>query len=494
MTFPNPLIPGFSPDPSVVLADGVYYLVTSTFEYLPGIPVYGSTDLVTWTHIGNVATRPEQAGVEQVATGGGVWAPTIRYRDGVFYIIVTIAMSPRGCVVFTATDPAGPWSDGITIVGVGGIDPDLAWDEDGTAYVTFSGLYTSGEQMGQHLGIQQVRVDLAAGKALEAPRSLWSGTGLKFPEAPHLYQRGDSWYLVIAEGGTERGHGVSVARGPSPEGPFAGHPANPVLSARSTSRPIQNTGHGDLVATPDGGTALVLLGMRPLGLTQSFSPLGRETFITPVSWADGWPQPEPVLLAPRDTVDEEIFDFADPSALEDPGWLAVRTTPGSVASFVDGRLSITGRTGLDDPHPQFVGRRQRHLSATVSVTVDASSGTGGLAARYDEEHWICLEARGTVVTAWAHVAGLAQSWQATVPAGDVELRIELTPPPSAGFNTAAMGGDRIRLLAAGALVAELDGRYWTAETCASFTGRVIGLYASQGTVRFADFRYWGTEA
>ena len=111
-----------------------------------------------------------------------------------------------------------------------------------------------------------------------------------------------------------------------------GHPANPVLSARSTSRPIQNTGHADLVATPDGGTVLVLIGMRPLGLAQSFSPLGQETFITPVSSAGGWPQPEPVLLAPRDAVEEEVFDFADPSALEDLGWLAVRTTPESVAS------------------------------------------------------------------------------------------------------------------------------------------------------------------
>ncbi len=123
-------------------------------------------------------------------------------------------MSPRGCVVFTAADPAGPWSDGTTIEGIDGIDPDLAWDDDGTAYVTFSGLYTSGERAGQHLGIQQVRVDLTAGKALEEPRSLWSGTGLKFPEAPHLYRRGGYWYLMIAEGGTERGHSVSVARGP----------------------------------------------------------------------------------------------------------------------------------------------------------------------------------------------------------------------------------------------------------------------------------------
>jgi beta-xylosidase len=200
-----------------------------------------------------------------------------------------------------------------------------------------------------------------------------------------------------------------------------------------------------------------------------------------------------VRLAPRDAVDEEIFDFADPSALEDPGWLAVRTTPGSVASVVDGRLAITGHAGLDDPRPQFVGRRQQHLTATVSTTVDASSGTGGLAARYDEEHWICLEVRGTVVTARAQVAGLAQSWQATVPAADVELCMEMILP-SAGLNFAAMGGDRIRLLAAGTLIAELDGRYWTAETCASFTGRVIGLYASAGTVSFAGFRYRGTEA
>jgi beta-xylosidase len=495
-TFPNPLLPGFNPDPSIVVVDGVYYSVTSTFEYLPGIPVYRSTDLRTWTHIGNVATRPEQVGVEDAPTGGGVWAPTIRHRDGVFHVIVTIAMSRRGCVVFTATDPAGPWSDGTTIEGIGGIDPDLAWDEDGAAYVTFSGLQTTGSELGRHLGIQQVRVDLGAGKALEEPRSLWSGTGLKFPEAPHLYHRGDYWYLMIAEGGTERGHGVSIARGSSPEGPFESHPANPVLSARSTSRPIQNTGHADLVETPDGGSALVLLGMRPLGMTQSFSPLGRETFITPVSWADGWPKPEPVELAPRDGVDEIVFDFADPAALDDPGWLAVRTTPAAIASVAGGRLSITGGRGLDDSHPRFLGRRQRHLTAGVSTTVDASAGSGGLAARYDEDNYISLEARAegaaTLVTARAQLAGLGQSWQATLPAGEIELRIEMAPAEP-GFTPAAMGGDRIRLLAAGILLTELDGRYWTAETTASFTGRVLGLYAEEGIVTFADFRYRGSE-
>ena len=502
--WPNPLVPGFNPDPSVVLVHGVYYLATSTFEYLPGLPIYRSFDLVDWTHIGNVATRPDQVAVDDAPTGGGVWAPTIRYRDGLFYLIVTIAMSPRGCVVFTATDPAGPWSDGTSIEGVGGIDPDLAWDEEGNAYVTYSGLVTFGEDLGKHLGIQQVRVDLEAGKALEAPRSLWSGTGLKFPEAPHVYRRGEHWYLMIAEGGTERGHGVSFARGPSIEGPFEGHPSNPVLSARSTSRPIQNTGHADLVDTPEGGSALIMLGMRPLGATQSFSPLGRETFITDVAWADGWPQPEPVLLAPRTGVEVEDFDFAGTVSLDDPGWLAVRTLPTEVASVTatPGRLTIAadGST-LDDAHPRFVGRRQRHIRSTVSTVVDATSGAGGLAFRYDEQHHVSLEARGsggtTRVTALATVAGLRQSWSADLPGHEVELRIEMTPPP-AGFSTEALGADRVRLIASAGeeavVLTELDGRFWTAETTASFTGRVVGLFATAGTVTFTRFRAEGTDA
>ena len=165
--WPNPVVPGFNPDPSIVAVDGVYYLITSTFEYLPGIPVYRSTDLVDWDQIGNVVTRPEQAELAEVPTPGGVWAPTIRHRDGVFYVIVTVMMGGRGCVLFTATDPAGPWSDGVMIEAVDGIDPDLAWDDAGTAYVTFA----------RHPDpIQQVRVDLATGGARPgAP--IWTGSG-----------------------------------------------------------------------------------------------------------------------------------------------------------------------------------------------------------------------------------------------------------------------------------------------------------------------------
>ncbi|TIH40906.1 glycoside hydrolase family 43 protein [Subtercola vilae] len=531
--YPNPLIPGFNPDPSVVKVGDDYYIVTSTFEYLPGIPVYHSTDFVTWSQIGNVITRMEQAELENVVTAGGVWAPTIRYRDGLFYVIVTIAMG-RGCMLYTATDPAGRWSDGIVLEGIEGIDPDLNWDDEGTAYVTFSGLITKGPDLGKHLGIQQVKVDLVKGVALEEPRSLWAGTGLKFPEAPHLYRRGEFWYLMIAEGGTERGHGESIARGTSPEGPFEGFAGNPFLSARSTNRPIQNTGHGDLVETPDGQTSIVLLGMRPRGGTQAFSALGRETFVSSIEWVDGWPVAQPVVLRPRAGSTSYALTFggegagvgsvsagaasgltptptpapdAAPVPVLDDGWLAIRRETTSVASLTarPGWLVIDadGST-LDDPSPTFVGRRQLNQTAAFTTVVDAAGGTGGLAARYDEDHHYEIEVTGSEaggeagnrIVARARLSGFEQTFEATLPAGPVTLHLD-SVNTGGGFSPRAMSSDRVLLWAsvgdAVVHLADLDGRYLTAETAASFTGRVVGLYATAGRVAFSSFDYVGSE-
>lgn len=497
--YPNPVLPGFNPDPSVVAVDGVYYIVTSTFEYLPGLPVYRSTDFVTWERIGNVGTRAEQLAVGSVPTGLGVWAPTIRYRDGVFYVIVVIPAG-RGAVVFTTTDPAGEWSDGVVLEGLNGIDPDLAWDDEGTAYVTYSGLLLHGEDLGKHLGIQQVRVDLATGTLLEEPRSLWSGSGFMFPEAPHLYHRGDYWYLMIAEGGTERGHGVSIARGTSPEGPFEPGPANPILTARSTTRPIQNTGHGDLVEGPGGETLIVLLGVRPGGGTRAFSPLGRETFVTRVHWHDGWPSAEPVQLAARTPIVDDVR-FDGPL---DPGWIAVRRTPAEVATLdtAAGTLSITadGST-LDDAEPRFLGRRQLSVTSQASTVVDVSGGTGGLAVRYDEQTHFGIEAstseNGIRIVAHAVVPSFRQSWQAELPAGEVTLHLDTAPPSGLGFGPEQMTSDFVTLWAESdgesIELARVDGRALSAETAASFTGRVIGLYAAEGTAVFHGYGFRGDD-
>ncbi|WP_026554533.1 glycoside hydrolase family 43 protein [Arthrobacter sp. 35W] len=501
MSLPNPLIPGFNPDPSIVKVGADYYLATSTFEYLPGIPVYHSTDLHSWSRIGHVVDREGQLDSRDVPTLGGAWAPTIRFHDGLFYVAVTDAMG-RGTLVFTATNPAGPWSDGLAIEGAVGIDQDLAWDGDGTTYLTYSGLDTVTGNAAEHGGILQVRVDLATGKALEEPRSIWSGTGLMFPEAPHLYQHGGYWYLMIAEGGTERGHSVSIARGTSPAGPFEGNPANPILSARSTERPIQNTGHGDLVQTPDGGWAMVLLGMRPRGMTRAFSALGRETFITPVTWEDGWPVVEPVILNPRPGGGSFEDGFATDEL--DGGWIAVRRFPGTFASTAKnpGVLTLAGDgSGLDDPRPAFLGRRQQYQVETISALVDAGStahpgSAGGLAVRYDEAHHYSIELSGTTVTARARIASIEQTWTHPVPDSPVELRIE-TRQPGHGTGFGHLSSDTIALQAVidgeALTLAELDGRYLSAETAASFTGRVAGVFATRGSVAFEWFRSTGRE-
>ncbi|PXA70056.1 glycoside hydrolase family 43 protein [Cryobacterium arcticum] len=520
-TWPNPLIAGFYPDPSVVKVGTDYYLANSTFEYLPGIPIFHSTDLVSWTQIGHVVERPGQLASAHVPTLGGAWAPTIRHRDGIFYVVVTDAMG-RGMLIFSTTDPAGPWSDGTLIEGIHGIDTDLAWDEDGLAYITYSGLdVTSGELPTGHKGILQFTVDLATGVPLSQPVSVWSGTGLKFPEAPHLYQHGGYWYLMIAEGGTERGHGISVARGARPYGPFtegaaAGGPANPILSARSTDRPIQNTGHGDLVETPDGGWAIVMLGMRPTGMTQAFSALGRETFITSARWEDGWLAADPVLLNPR--AGETVFadDFTGPALA--PEWIAVRRYPAEVSTLAvasaeaaggrttPGRLVLVGEGGtLDAEQPILVGVRQRNPWSSTSVRVGgvagSGAGLGGLGVRYDEEHHYEIEVGNGVVTARACVAGIRQEW--TVPLdpaqivdGAVTLGLDTVPPDASSMISGltsdivvlsvGAGDDRVEL-------ARVDGRYLSQETAASFTGRVLCLYAVTGKVTFSAFRYTGRE-
>jgi beta-xylosidase len=460
--------------------------------------VYRSVDLVRWTPIGHVITRPGQFDAAAAPTGGGVWAPTIRWRDGVFHVVV--ATAGAGTRVYSAPDPAGPWSDGILIDGLNGIDPDLAWDESGACYVTFSGLVLSGDDIGAHLGIQQVRVDPATFQMLEPPRPLWSGTGGMFPEAPHLYRIGVWWYLLIAEGGTERGHAVTIARSGSPAGPFEACPHNPLVTARGTSRPIQNTGHGDLVEAPDGTWSMVLLGVRVRGLTRSFSAHGRETFGTHVDWVDGWPVVDPVIADDEPYAPLFVDDFSEPDVGHE--WIGVRRLPTDVGDRHGGRLVLVGEgRSMNHPQPTFVGRRQRRHDARISaVVVDHSSGVGGLTVRYDEDHHYDLEVGHGRITARASLPSLRQEWNVPVPAGSVELVFEMHAVDATfGSESGTTDGmkermacDMIGFVAVDSTgvrheLARVDGRFLSAESACSFTGRVAGVYCESGSLAFGRY-------
>jgi xylan 1,4-beta-xylosidase len=488
-TVANPVIPGFHPDPSICRVGDDYYLVCSSFEYFPGVPVFHSRDLVHWTQLGNVLDRPSQLRLPvETPSSAGIYAPTLRHHDGRFWVIVT-NVSDGGNLLVTATDPAGPWSEPVRLPGVTGIDPDLAWDEDGTCWCTYA-------------GVGQVRIDPRTGETLGAPRRLWSGTpGGKAPEAPHLYRIGEYWYLLIAEGGTERGHGVSIARGPAPDGPFEPCPANPILTHRSSDHPIQNTGHADLVQAPDGSWWMVALGVRPGGGTPGWHVLGRETFLAPVNWVDGWPVVGPLdldlpappwPLQPGPAVpDRDDFDVSELR----PHWISVRSRLEEHCTTTEraGWLTLRARgSGMDDPGVVFVGRRQQHLSCRVRALIDPAEGRGGLAVRLDEEHHYEIEAGPGGVTVLARVGPLRTVVAAlAVPDGPVVLGIDVaahTPgEPRSGPDFLTFGVEEPD----GAFTAlgTLDGRYLSTEVAGGFTGRIIGMYAADGTVHFDWFGY-----
>ena len=384
--YPNPLIPGFNPDPSVVRVGDDWFLATSTFEYLPGMPIYRSRDFVTWELIGHVATRVGQFDVEEVPTAGGAWAPTIRHRDGVFHLVITDAMG-RGMLHFTATDAAGPWSDGdwSSSMGVDGIDPDLAWDADGTVYMTYSGL---GREPGAAEHRQAPRHPAGEGRPRDrharsrSRARIWSGIGGQFPEAPHLYRIGDWWYLDDRRGRHRARPQHEHRAGLEPRGAVRERAAATRCSRLArTDRPIQNTGHGDLVIGPDGEWLLVLLGVRPRSMTRAFSALGRETFVTTVTGATTAGRRSSRCSSTRARAPWRSASDFDAAGLG-PEWLAVRRTPASVADLGarPGSVVAAGRR-LDArrPHPGVPraapGAPDGRASRSPSTSRPASAGS-----------------------------------------------------------------------------------------------------------------------
>ncbi|WP_329540127.1 glycoside hydrolase family 43 protein [Streptomyces sp. NBC_01358] len=501
--FDNPVIAGFSPDPSICRVGDDYYVATSSFEYVPGVPLWHSRDLVNWRLLGHALDRPGQLELpESVPASCGVYAPTLRHHDGLFWMITTV-VTDAGTVLVTAKDPAGPWSDPVP-VGIPGIDPDLAWDEDGTCWCVYS-----------DDGIHGVRLDPETGRTLGEPVALWSGSGLQYPEGPHLYRIGDWWYLLLSEGGTERGHAMSVARARSLPGPFEPHPDNPVLSHRSTGHPVQNIGHGDLVQAQDDTWWMVLLGTRPRGDTPKYHGLGRETFLAPVRWEDGWPLPGPVdlraeapALSPHPWPGEADRDDFDSPALA-PHWVSLRRHDRAAARLDErpGHLVLHARAdSLDSPGALFVGRRQQDPDCTARTRIDvAPGGLGGLVVRLDEAHHYRVETDGAgTVHVVARIGPLCHSVaERTVPPGPLTLRIDVTTavtlPPSV-TDPKAVAPPGLRIGAPDTLhlgyetaeggfevLAALDGRYLTTEVAGGFTGRVVGMYATRGSAAFDWF-------
>lgn len=279
MEYRNPIIRGLNPDPSICRVGKDYYIVTSSAEYFPGLPVYHSTDLVNWEQIGNCVSNPEWFPMEKASDSGGLWAATIRYDSGKFY--VTATLENYGNFIISAEDPGGEWSAPVWL-SIGGIDPSLYFENGRAYYCTNEALHPGKEE------ITLSEIDVRTGEVLQGQQVIWTGIGGGFMEAPHLYKVGDWYYLITAEGGTMFNHMVTAARSRELWGPYESCPSNPILTnVHDTSKRVQCAGHADLIQDHHGNWWFVHLAIRLSRRTMSH--LGRETFLTPVIWKDEWP-------------------------------------------------------------------------------------------------------------------------------------------------------------------------------------------------------------
>jgi xylan 1,4-beta-xylosidase len=497
----NPIIPGFYPDPSICRVGPDYYLVTSTFEYFPGVPVFHSRDLVHWRQIGHALTRASQLDLTNAGSSKGIFAPTIRYHDGTFYMVTT-NVSGGGNFYVTTRDPAGQWSEPHRLdEREFGIDPSLLFASDGRVYYTREG-------GGERGGIYQAELDVATGRLQSQPRQIWAGTGGIWPEGPHLYEIDGRYYLMISEGGTSTGHSLTIARSDAPFGPFEPYAHNPILThANRPDQPIQATGHGDLIQAPDGRWWVVFLGIRRWDGKNHH--LGRETFLAPVSWNDqGWPvinggapiglemSPEGLPRAQPWPEQDPRDDFAGPSLALD--WNFLRNPPEGSWSLErrPGFLRLSGRTAsLDEVGaPAFVGRRQRHLRSRAATRLEfspsAAGQRAGLAVRANEaNHYelvITGDASGRQVELRTRVAGTANDLaQSRIPPGAVTLSVEAYADRYEFSATDAAG----RKHALGqAPTAPLS-----SESAGGFTGVYFGMFATtrdDSAMPAADFDWF----
>ena len=503
-SYRNPVLAGFYSDPSVTRAHGKFYLVSSTFAYFPGIPVFESRDLVHWTHIGNVIDRPGVLDFDGLGTSRGVFAPAIEYHDGTFYVVNT-AVDSGGNFFSTAKNPAGPWSDPVWLKDFDGIDPSLFFDADGKAYLVNNGPPQGAPLYEGHRAIWIQAFDAKAGR-LVGPRKVLVNGGVdlaKQPiwiEGPHLYRRGEWYYLLCAEGGTGPQHSEVILRSHSPWGPFEPYAGNPILTQRDLpegrANPITNAGHADLVEGPDGSWWALFLASRPYDAHQYNT--GRETFLLPVTWRDGWPVILPkgeaipyVATGPkfmaRNTSQKPYggnFTWRDEfdSRTLKGDWLQVRVPK---TAWIDleakpGALTIHAlpETLGTLKNPSFLGRRQQHLSfdASTSLTLPGSGRVAaGLAAFQNEKFWYFLGTRRTATG--------AEVFLERQKGGDVETlaRTAVSEPPQ-----------RLRLSANGRAYTfsyDLDGKGWqtlrgnedgtvlSTATAGGFVGVVLGPYA-----------------
>lgn len=426
--FTNPILAGFYPDPSLEKVGENFYLVNSTFAYFPGIPIFHSKDLVNWELIGHVLDRPEQLDIEGMGISRGLFAPTINYKNGIFYVMCTI-VDGGGNFIVTAKNPEGPYSNPLFLPQVNGIDPSLYFDDDGKTYLLFNSDAPNNEPLYEgHRTIRMFEFDLENLKTIGKEKILVNGgSDLNnkpiWIEGPHIYKMYGYYYLLAAEGGTAEDHSQVIFRSENIWGPYESFKDNPILTQRhldpKRNNPITSTGHADLVELESGQWWAVFLGCRPYDPPEkNYYNLGRETFLAPVEWikeekSDAiWPIINPDFEEvqfyydyPEIDIEENIkttsysgnfsvkYEFEKNELHKN--FIFLRTPKEKWYNF-DARekyltIDLRPETCSELTNPSFIGHRQQHNTCTITTSLIFNpiyqNEKAGLLAFMNETHF-----------------------------------------------------------------------------------------------------------
>lgn len=450
----NPILPGFHPDPSICRAGERYYIAVSTFEWWPGVLIYESLDLVHWRLAARPLDRQSQLDLLGDDDSGGVWAPCLSYADGRFWLVYSNVRSLNGPYkdvhnyVVSAPSVEGPWSEPDYLSSVG-FDPSLFHDDDGRKWAVTM-IWNHQPGFNRFAGIELQEYSADARGLIGEPELIFETTGLPNTEGPHLLKKDGWYYLIMAEGGTDRDHVISVARSHSIHGPYEVHPDNPILTAKhDPSLPLQKCGHGMFVEAADGSWWTTHLCGRPLANGRCV--LGRESGIQPLVWGeDGWPRlahggRSPVLETPAPELPAHPWpevpatvDFAA-GVLPDEFQSPRRPIDDTWVDFSarEGHLRLIGGESLVSKfHQSHLARRIQHHRCTVTTTLEIDPGdfhhAAGLTAYYNTRVWFWLriaKVEDRIVIGVECMDDASYSWdehQVELPeTGPVDLRWEL---------------------------------------------------------------------
>ena len=505
--FKNPILKGFHPDPSICAVGDDFYLVNSTFAYFPGVPIFHSKDLANWEQIGNVFSRCSQLNLDKIGHSAGVYAPTLRYNNGTYYLITT-NIPHYGNFIVTAKDPKGPWSDPYILEGAQGIDPSLFFDDDGKAYYVGTRDRSEGPKYYGDNEIWVQELDLEKMQLVGESYAIWNGAlrDSVWAEGPHLYKKDGYYYLMIAEGGTAYEHSVMVARSKTIFGKYEGNKANPILTHRHLGNKysIQYVGHADLVKAKDDEWYMVMLGVRKC---KDHCNTGRETFLAKVTWQDGWPivnegigklefEGDTGLEEYKFEEKENLFKFYGEKL--DERFLRLRNPYEKMYSLKDRkgflRLYLSKYTINDLDSPSYIGIRQQDYNYILSTMMEfepkVDDECAGLAIIQSNEFNLRYVYVNKFNKTYLQVVSTIASKEKVE--AEVCIKVQRLFLKVIGRNQKmdfyySFDGEKYNILDRG-----IDSRFLSTEKAGGFVGCTFGMYASSNgkeSNNYADFLY-----